>query len=355
MRVVKYLRFCLCFLALLLPATGWAQDGSKPTITPNIPPFLAQEPAPSGPFPDAPQGIWSAPDCTNAQSVLVLSRYYKLHVEHGKHTLSAIARWRDETYDDERLFFYLTHDGGGYLFKMTNDGLIHHLMSFVHPQQPLHTAWDSTIERMSDEHTRCAKLFTETLVVTQDEVNLPFVLDRVKEPCTGIDPDRFAKASACHAALFAAVDHDNNEKLDTAELVRLYKQAVFLEIGMAAGCRVTAQTPVEDDSGAAFAPRFAGDLLRLGDTDGDAALDMGEIRRVIANPLSYRLHETLLQKLRSVRFALGFLPLSDAEKTCTANAPGGKAPVYTGVIILETPAPGQGLGPPGSSGCGCGG
>lgn len=350
----KYRSMLILVLALsaFTPAAVQAQETAAPAMIRNIHPALAPEPEPSGPLPDSALGIWSAPDCTDAQSVLVLSRYYQMYMTPGRHTMTVITQWRSEDYDDETLFFYLTHDGLGYFFKMTHDGLIRHLRRFVHPKQELHAAWSDIVAQMSDEYTRCAKLFTGKPVVTQDEVNLPFLLDRVREPCAGVDPENFSKAGACHAALFAAVDSDGNTRLDENELVRFYRQAVFLEGGALAGCRVTpAEEPGSGMTSAGYAPRFAGDALRLGDTDGDAALGLDEVSRVLTSPLSYDLREPLLQKLRSARFAFGFLPLSSAEKSCTTDSPGGKPDVYTGIILLEDkPSP---LAPAG--GCGCGG
>lgn len=344
----------LLFLLGLSPqVSALAQDQAAPPA-PNLLPWQAPEPEPSGPFPDAALGIWSAPDCTDAQSVLVLSRYYQMHLKSGRHMISAIRQWRSEEYDDEKLFFYLAHDGRGFFFKMTNDGLFKHLMHFVHPKQELHTAWNSIIERMSDEYTRCAKLFTGQPVMTQEEVNLPFLLDKIREPCAGVDPAGFAKAGSCHAALFAAIDSDRSEKLDAQELAGFYKQAVFLESGTPVGCRLSTPDPaLSAKADADAATGFAAEMLRLGDSDHDNGMSMGETGNLLANPLSYSLREPLLQKLRSARFALGFLPLSNAEKSCTAGSGGGQRDVYTGIIILEEPAPGPGLGTGG--GCGCGG
>lgn len=348
--------FCgvLCFA----PGLARAQDiqaAPPPAMIKNLPPSMMPEPEPSGPFPAAALGIWSAPDCSDAQSVIVLSQYYQLHLIGNRHSITAITQWRSEDYDDEMLFFYLTHDMLGFFFKMTNDGLIKHSRYYVHPKQELHSAWDSIIEQMSDEYTRCAKLFTGTPVVTQDEVNLPFLLDRIKEPCAGVDPDHFSNAAACHAALFDTVDTSKDAKLDEDELRRFYKQAVFLEDGALPGCRVPA---AEGQSSAMAGPtaaiNFAAEFLTLADSDGDKVLSAEEATHGIINPLARPLREPLLQKLRSVRFALGFLPLSQTEKACSTGSPGNKPQRYTGVIMLEeTPSP-LSLGAPGG-GCGCGG
>lgn len=316
-------------------------------------PAQAQE-APGAPMAEAVQGIWSAPDCAESRSVLVFSRFYTLSLHEARHRLDPVRAWRSEGLDGEALYTYRTSNQDGYLFRISNDGLMKYVPSLIHPQQPLQTAWGVAEDALADEYSHCAKLFSGNPLLSQDEVNLPFLLDRIRESCAAIRPDDFAKAASCHLALFETLDSDSDQKLNGAELARLYRHAIFLASASNTPCAAQAKpwpgTVTQD------ARDFASRALTLLDGNKDMALDMTEARQGWSDPLARGLADSLLQLLRPNRTLLPFLPLSEAERICSGPSDTGtpEAP-FTGQVTIPSVVPSP-LNPEAQSagGCGCG-
>lgn len=284
------------------------------------------------------QGIWSAPDCAESQSVLVLSRFHTLSLHGTRHRLDPLRAWRSEGLDGETLYTYRTSNQDGYIFRISNDGLMKYVSSLIHPQQPLQSAWGVAEDALAEEYSHCTKLFSGNPLLSQDEVNLPFLLDRIKEPCASIRPDDFDKAAACHHALFETLDSDSDQELEETELARLYRHAVFLATSSNTPC--AAQTKEWPGTVVQDSRDFASRALTLLDSDKDAALDMEEAQQGWHNPMASGLSDTLLRLVRPSRAVLPFLPLSEAERVC--SGPGDTVNAdepFTGQVTIPSVKP----------------
>ncbi len=74
--------------------------------------------------PDALQGVWSSPDCTMADSVWVISKYFFIHTGPGEITVRPVQTWRQEETNGDRYFSFAAGRDKTGLINLTNDGLM---------------------------------------------------------------------------------------------------------------------------------------------------------------------------------------------------------------------------------------
>jgi hypothetical protein len=288
--------------------------------------------------PDVLQGIWSQPDCTVSDSALILSRFFALYIEENSNPeteaptevirFSPIRAWRSEK-DDEganMLYYYRLSNRESYILKIVSDGTMRMGYALVHPKQPLYTAWGISQEKDSGEFHHCKKLSDTRFSFTQEEVNIPFLMDQAMDACLMSRPEDFSHASACHTALFEIADNNKDNAVDAEELVRIYKQVGFVALSLnACGLAPRYPGPVP-----AEALEFSAQALEKLDQDRSKTLDKQEIVSGLSNPLliQRRLYQ-FVERARSIRGLLPFLPLADAEKVCTSD-PIVEEPEWTG-------------------------
>jgi hypothetical protein len=317
--------------------------------------YAAGEPPRPAPFPDALQGVWSSPDCTRSDTILILSRSFSVRVEQNPDPqpgdpmesmhISPIRNWRAEGDGDDKLYYYRLSNRESYILKITSDGLMQSNYALIHPQQPLYTAWGSTQDLNASEFAHCTKLFDTRPSITEEEIKIPFLMDQAMDACATVRPDDFPRAATCHAALFAIADSNKDHVLDAAELVRVYKQTGLLSLSLnSCGPSPHYPGPIPMEA-AGFSTQALGKLDR--DSSGD--LSEQEVLSGLSNPLFMqgRLYQ-FVERARGIRSLLPFLPLSDGEKVCLSD-PVPDEPEWTGQLF---PAPKPEPSPLYSGSCG---
>lgn len=255
--------------------------------------------------PDALQGVWSSPDCTVADSVWIISKYFFIHTGPGEITVRPVRNWRQEETNGDRYFSFDAGDEKAGLINLTNDGLMRIAGSRADKDRTLSAQWEQ-LGGPPEEYSHCAKLFDHRPALGQREVNSIFLLDHALESCSGVTEMRFAKAKQCHRTLFDLVDSDGDEILNRAELMQLYRQAEFLQAGGPACGAATVFYP----SGSERSATFADDLLRrTGGKAGFAAIEaLFRADSIATDALPFQALKTVLP----------FLPV--AQTSCPAAA-----------------------------------
>lgn len=342
----------LCFVILVAGLTAQVRGEDKNTVTmeKNIHASLAEPQPPPAPMPPALQGVWASPDCGDPQKVLVFSAFHILHQKPNLGMLHPVFLWRTEPGDGETYYYYMTGPYAGYTARMTNDGLMKHVSYLVHPRQPIHSVWGRAVDFMSDEFSRCAKVFSDAPAISQYDVNIPFLLDRVQQGCAGVSPDGFHAATSCHETLFKVADSDGDHAIAVDDLLALHHYATVLERAMPQGCG-TARAPTPAPQNPGTGRTFAHAAITYGDSDKDGVLDIREALALMNNPLAAPALAEPLTRLRAARSLLPFLPLTDAERSCASGA-NAEPQAYTGMITSpDAPSPLELDSPAGAGGC----
>lgn len=289
------MRPALFLLSLLICASIYAPAQAQPT----------QE------NPLALQGIWSSPDCAQADSLWIVSKYFFIRSRAGGHNVDAARHWASASDDGEMFYGMQSAHGGAVLLNRTNDGLIKVVDGAFPEKQTLSQSWAATQDQPYNEYSHCAKLFDSNPSIGQVEVNTVFLMDMAADECKNIRAGEFAAAKACHQSLYSVLDSDQSGALDRAELMQLYRQVRFLRDGIAAcpkasvtpeaPLKAAAQTSAPTLDSAAFADR----VLRA---NGHKKIRFNDIPALMRTERDQPHWAGFLNDLRSLHALLDFIP-----------------------------------------------
>lgn len=305
-----FIQAMVCLFVVTAPLHARAAEGQANAEIVAMP---VNGPHNEKPMPKDLQGIWSAPDCTAAEQVYVVSPHYILFYHTGEYLLGALQRWRQEDAGGDTLYNFDTNVNSHALMKKTNDGLMKIIMTGVHPKAPLSSGWGEIEDRIAPEFAHCAKLFDNMQDFGQDEVNAVFMLDHAISGCAGVTPDIFKTTSSCHQALFDLADSNHSQSLDHPELARLYRQTSFL-LSAAVLCGGVGYP----ENSKAEAEDFASALL-----GSEKTISLDQLKKKLNDPNFFKTRSvhTFAENAGSLQILLPFLPAADRQRSCPLATP----------------------------------
>ncbi len=288
----------LCFLSLMICAPGKAHAYKE--------------------NPSLLQGIWSSPDCTKADSLWIISKYFFIRSSADGHHIDAAQHWVSASDEGEMLYALRSTGGMTVMMNRTNDGLMKVVDTVMPEKKTLGQVWASVQDKPFSEYSHCAKLFDSNPSIGQAEVNTVFLMDMAADECKGVVASEFSAAKTCHQSLYALADSDQNGSLNRVELVQLYQQTRFMRDGMAA-CPPSASTVAPGAaSGASDADHFANRILRA---NGQKDIRFNDIPALMRTEKDQPHWIDFLNGLRSVHGLLGFVPPPSTDAASCAAAP----------------------------------
>lgn len=249
--------------------------------------------------PKALQGIWSSPDCADAESLWIVSKYFFLRFGPGILSVDEAQDWAEAEEDGDRLYALRPARDNPALLSRSNDGLLR-VIDAAWPEGALPKAWKAAQDGPYREYSHCAKLFGSTPSLGQSEVNAVFLLDQAVADCGTVRPEDFLSARSCQAALFTLFDGDRDGALDRAELTHLYRQLAFLN---AASTACPAVKTGQDGNSAAGV--FAGHLFRA---NGQKAVRPGDLPALRRTEKNHPVWLDFIGKAQSLHALTGFIP-----------------------------------------------
>ena len=266
--------------------------------------------------PDALLGIWSAPDCAKSEDVMLMSPHYLMHYRFNMHKTLLLENLRSEDNDGETLYHFQAVNGGTYLMKATNDGLLQSTESSVHPEQPLYTAWNSTTDIIAQEYSRCIKLFEQHKNLKQAEVNALFSLDRIYTACSPSGNAAMTSSEACRQAAFTEVDTNKDGALSSAEMMDLYRLTAFLALSINNCGDQTSYPDLVTEEG----KEFAALMMDTMDEDQSGSLDIEELYKGFSDPVNIKGRIYVFTDIaRNLRDILPAVPEPDRMKSCVVT------------------------------------
>jgi hypothetical protein len=212
------------------------------------------------PLPAALRGIWAAPACAGAQTVLVYGAHFVLHATPDGAAIEPVALRADDSgfvriAQGPDTFFL--ESGGD---SLTRTGL--RVRDGVWPERLDARNPALAVERF----VSCVHPLPAWPALHPDGLAAFALLNGVRPACDLMAP-------ACAAALFSAADRDESGQLDYREIALAWRQSVFLAAARG-GCfgKNFPGTTGRDGPGIAAA------LIGRADRDGNGALSLAEMR-----------------------------------------------------------------------------
>ena len=263
------------------------------------------------------QGIWSSPDCAQADSLWIVSKYFFIRSDPAGVTVDSAQHWQEEQDDGEMLYAFHPARGAAVILNRTNDGLVKMIDVAGQDQKSLKKTWEAVQDRPFSEYSHCAKLFGGNPALGQAEVNTVFLLDQALEKCGGVKPDALPAARTCQTALFALFDEDRDEALDRGELARLYRQMSFLKTTL------TSCAPGGDrQAGDAAAAQFAEQAFRANGQRKLRLADLPALRRAGKNDPG-SVWRVFIEDAGALHHLAGFIPAPQSPApSCQTNRNG---------------------------------
>ena len=279
------------------------------------------------------RGIWAYPDCTRADALYVIAAHYIFEATSNMYAINPIQNVRAEDYDGETLY-HLQANKLSLVMKLTNDGLVRPFNAPVTPRQPIYLAWGSQQDSITDEYTRCAKLFGTSLAIGQEEVNIPFIFDMIHEDCGKTTRDSFPSDRACHTRLFQITDYNQDEFLNQDELARLYRRIVFLTTATISKCNQKAEY---NDTSKKDSADFAAYVMSHAAPDDPRGFTMTEIEDLLKRGdfISGPVYQ-FVENARNLQSLMPWLPAPDSQRTCLSSTPDNLSTLGT----IESTGPG---------------
>lgn len=242
--------------------------------------FCPEANAAPHPAPAALQGVWSSPDCTAADKVWVISRYFYIHTAPGDVSVGSVAGWQQDEGKEDRYYHLDTGKTDSIIINLTNDGLMR-TVEIAADNSALSGQWAQLQEGEDfspQEYSHCAKLFDKRPALGQREVNSIFLLDQITEKCVGATPQNFSTARQCHKTLFYLLDANADGSLGRDELAGLHRQLEFLQAGTQACPGVAGFYPSGLNDSLAFADSILAQMKgRTSFADLSAKLRAGDV------------------------------------------------------------------------------
>jgi hypothetical protein len=324
MRIIGAILVLLHFLAIpaqaedTQPAKALIEKGTARIV--DAPP--ARDPWPAfRKEPIAPhlKGLWAMPDCIRAEKIYVLSSHHIMKIWPDLYYIGPVrALHEEDKVDGDRLAHVQSYDYS-LLLRLTNDGLFKVTEAEIQPGQPLETKWGSQQETLSEEYTRCAKLFGSELPIGQEEVNTPYILDMIALSCRSVDKKNFNKELICQRKIFDVADYNQDGLLNENELARAYRQVVFMS---SASTRLCNQASFYNAATAKDAANFAQFFLTLAGAENKKGVDFDTVRSLLSDRTKHtgRLY-TALETALGLRVLMPFLPDPHESRACTPFRP----------------------------------
>lgn len=289
---------------------GWlAIAGVLCLLLCGAPAMAGDTPAQGNRTPESLRGIWSSPDCTRADKMYVITEHAVMKAWPERYYIGRSKSFRSEAFESDRLI-HLVAEGYSVIIKQTNDGLIHVIEGDVHPQQILSTSWGSQQDFLSVEYSRCEKLFDTSMTLGQEEVNIPFLIDRIIAACPATTAERFGGDVGCHAALFTLLDRNGDALLNADELAALYRYVTFAVSATVQLCdQFNVYTPRTRDDAATFARNVL---------NGKTGLSLDAVRAALAlKPGPDSPWHVIAENARNLQSLIPFAPASESSRACT--------------------------------------
>lgn len=211
-------------------------------------------------IPEKIRGLWAFPDCAQAEIALIYTERFVLESSLYNNTLSRI----DHT-EPRGDAYIMTQADKRFMLQPTNDGV---LMQYNGPisSDDFDPFADGDNPKLI-KYSHCLELFRSWPGLNEDGLRGFMMLDAIDAACES------DKDSSCHKTLLRYADQDQDNKLSYRELALSYRTILFLSASI--GENFSTKFPGDSSQNA---PAFAAALIQGADRNGDAQLNIEEIK-----------------------------------------------------------------------------